>query len=343
MKRNFLDLEKSEIEDFCRQKGLPAYRAGQIFRWQARGIASFDELTDLSKELREALDEAFYPGLPKAGKSLASKLSSSRKAILTLKDGEIIESVLMRHRYGLSACLSTQAGCRMGCRFCASTGLGFHRHLSRGELLGQLLWLQREAGEKIDRIDLMGIGEPLENLEEVLAFIRRIRDEESLNISPRKLTLSTCGLVPAMNELAQAGLPLTLAVSLHAPNQEIREKLMPVARLYRYDELLRACKAYFAATGRRVSFEYALFKDVNDRPEHAEELARRLADMQGHVNLIPANAVAGTGLLASGEKRCRKFQTILERRHIQVTLRRSLGQDIDAACGQLRRNQLSPS
>ena len=343
MKRNFLDLEKSEIEAFCREKGLPSYRAGQIFRWQARGMASFKEMTDLSKELRETLDEAFYPGLPMVGHSLNSKLSASRKAILTLNDGEIIEAVLISHHYGLSACLSTQAGCHMGCRFCASTGLGFHRHLSRGELLGQLLWLQREAGEKVNRIDLMGIGEPLENLEEVLAFIRRIRDKETLNFSPRNITLSTCGLIPAMKELAHAGLPLTLAVSLHAPNQKIREKLMPIARVYRYEELLQACKAYFAATGRRVSFEYALFKDVNDLPEHAEELASRLADMNGHVNLIPANTVSGTGLFGSGEKRLRKFQSILELRHIQVTLRRSLGQDINAACGQLRRDQLGSS
>lgn len=340
MKRSFLDLEKAEWQEFCRAENLPSYRAGQIYRWQGRALEDFSEMSDLSKELRRLLSERFLPSFPRMIDRFVSAESKSEKYVLALDDGQIIETVLMKHHYGNSACVTTQAGCRMGCRFCASTGISFVRNLTRGEILSQILFLQKKTGLAVSRVDLMGIGEPLENMEEVLALIRRMQDEEILNLSPRSVTLSTCGLVPGIIRLANEKLPVTLAVSLHAPNQGLREQLMPVAKAYQLPDLLAAADFYFDRTGRRVSYEYALFSGVNDSPEHAEELADILHGKNCHVNLIPANDVAGSGLKGSAPDCIRRFQGILEKRRIQVSLRRSLGQDIQAACGQLRRSAL---
>lgn len=340
MKDNYLDLERSDWVDFGLNENLPAYRAGQIYRWQGRAIETFDEMSDLSKDLRSLMSERFITGFPKVVEHYISENSDSEKWVLALSDGQIIESVLMKHRYGFSACVTTQAGCRMGCQFCASTGIPYARNLTRGEMLAQILFLQKAAGAEISRVDLMGIGEPLENYEEVLAFIRRMQDEEILGLSPRNVALSTCGLVPGIIRLADEALPLTLAISLHAPNQEIRERIMPVAKAYPLPELIRAADLYFEKTGRRISYEYALFFGVNDDPNHAEELADLLHGKNCHVNLIPANDVKGSGLKGSTTERMKRFQSILEKRRIQVSMRRSMGQDIQAACGQLRRSSL---
>lgn len=340
MKRNFLDLEKKDIETFCAEQGWPKFKAGQIFRWQGRGLESFEDMSDLSKAHREVMKEAFFTGFPTVSDHYVSSKKDSEKFVLAMEDRQIIEVVLMSHRYGFSACLSSQAGCRMGCRFCASAKLGLERNLSRGELLSQLVFLQKVSGNAVSRIDLMGIGEPLDNYEEIIAFIKRIKDPDIMNFSPRKITLSTCGEVDKIRQLAKEDLPITLAVSLHAPNQALREMLMPIARRFDFQELMHAAEDYFDMTGRRVSYEYALFDKINDRREHAIELAQVLKGQNCHVNLIPANAVPGTGLNASTPEAIKAFMEELERRKIQVSLRRSLGQDIQAACGQLRRSHL---
>lgn len=340
MKRNFLDVEKENLTQWCLEKGFPRYRGQQLWEWQSRGINSFDDMTNLPLSIRNQLREEFIPGLPEVFQKIESQTGDSLKAGLTLWDGQQIEVVIMRHPYGQSLCLSTEVGCAMGCRFCASTGLGFPRRLTRGELLGQFFLAQKLLGQKVTHIDLMGIGEPFDNYEEVIGFIRRLQDPQGLCFSPRNITLSTCGLPEGMRRLAQENLPVTLSLSLHAPNQDIREQLMPIAKKVPYDELLSLAVDYFQQTGRRVSYEYALFKGVNDKPEHARELAGHLQGQNCHVNLIPANPVPGTGFLPSDKRAIQEFQSILEKRHIPVTLRRSLGKDIRAACGQLRRSAL---
>lgn len=340
MLQNFLDLEKDAIKRLVAEAGLKPFRANQLYAWQSKGIADFSEMTNLSAELREQLAEEFYPGLPQPVQSRQSTGGKSAKYLFSFPDGEVIEAVLMEQPYGLAACLSSQIGCAMGCTFCASTGLAFKRNLSRGELLGQFFQLEKLAQAKITNLDLMGIGEPLANYREVVAFLHRLIRPDFRDFAGRKICLSTCGLVDEIYRLAQENIPLTLSISLHAPNQSIREQLMPIARKYPYDEVLQAAAAYFAATGRRVSYEYALFKDINDQPEHAFELAKRLRGQNCHVNLIPGNRVPASPWQASSRDSCQKFQKILEKGGVNTTLRRSLGQDIEAACGQLRRSQL---
>lgn len=340
MKVNFLDPELKEWEKLCADEGWPKYKAKQIYRWQGRGIESFDEMSDVSKAMRARLAELYYPGLPKLKEHYSSHTDHSEKFALELEDGQRIESVLMRHNYGNSACISTQAGCKMGCKFCASTGLRFARDLSAGEMLSQILFIQRHSGEEIARLDLMGIGEPLDNYEETVRFIRKCQDDAILGLSPRKVSLSTCGLVPEIYQLAKEGLPVTLTISLHAPEQKLREKIMPIAKKYDLADLISAADFYFSESGRRISYEYALFADVNDSVEDAHSLADLLHGKNCHVNLIPANTVEGTGLLGSKADSVKTFASVLEKRRIQVTVRRSLGQDIQAACGQLRRSSL---
>lgn len=337
-KDNFLDLERSDIERLIEELKLPAYKAGQIYRWQSRGISSFDEMSDQSKEVRSILQERWDPGMPELLHCYRSEDTESMKLALSLSDAQIVETVVMQHHYGTSLCLSTQAGCSMGCAFCASSQLSFGRNMTRGELLGQLLLSEKTAGKKIQRIDLMGIGEPLANYREVVGFIRKLKD--LLDFSPRKITLSTCGIIPRIRELGGENLPVNLAISLHAPRQELRVRLMPIARQYPLEELISAADDYFRRTGRRVSYEYALFAGVNDSLEDARQLSSLLRGKNSHVNLIPANAVSGSSLRPSSPAQVKAFSNELERKGIPVSIRRSLGQDIEAACGQLRRSCL---
>lgn len=338
--RNYYDLERSDFEALCKAEGWPSFRAKQLFEWQSKGFDRFDDLNNLPLAMRERLKALLSQGQFSVIEAVHSKASHSDKYVLSLGQGEVLEAVLMRHSYGNSLCLSTQSGCRMGCRFCASGYAPFGRQLSTGELLEQFLLVSRRSEGRISHLDLMGVGEPLDNYDAVLRFIRRIGDPSHVNLSLRHVCLSTCGLVPQMEALANEGLPVTLSVSLHAPNQSIRERLMPIAKRYAIEEVLAAAKLYFQKTGRRVSYEYALFQGVNDLPEHARELSILLKGQNCHVNLIPGNAVEGTGLKTSSPAFVQGFLKILKDRHIPATLRKSFGGDINAACGQLRRRRL---
>lgn len=340
MQRNFLDLSREDIQVWTKSKGLSDFRAKQIYEWQARGISEFQEMTNLSKEVRENLAHDFFPGLPEIKTAHSSQRDGSSKFLLAYPDGSCIEAVLMQHNYGVSACLSTQVGCNMACAFCASTGLQKGRNLSSGELLAEFFVLEKYLGKPIDNLDLMGIGEPLDNYKEVLSFIKRLINPDFRNFAVRKICLSTCGLVDKIRELADEGLGLTLSISLHAPTQTLRAKIMPIAKRYPLEELISAADYYFQKTGRRISYEYALFADFNDSSACAEQLVDLLKGRNCHVNLIPANAVPGRPFRASKEESIENFFKILQRGGINATLRRSLGQDIDAACGQLRRSTL---
>ena len=319
--------------------GEPAFRADQIFRWLSRGVASFNEMSDLSLSLREKLEAVAYI----SGVTLVEKQESSDgtvKYLFRLIDGECIEAVVMRYQHGVSLCLSTQAGCAMGCRFCASTVGGKSRNLTAGEMIDQVLFAGKDLGLRITNIVLMGIGEPLDNFENVLAFLAILNDERGLHIGMRHISLSTCGLCDKIEALAKERLGVTLSVSLHAPNDEIRDRLMPVNKKYPIKALLSACDSYFSQTGRRISFEYALFDGVNDSQANADELAHLLRGRPCHVNLIAANTVYGSGFQTSPPGAVQAFLQRLLDRGINATLRRKLGSDIDAACGQLRQRDL---
>jgi 23S rRNA (adenine2503-C2)-methyltransferase len=332
------DLNLADWRVWTASRQLPAYRAGQIYRWIGRGVTAVAEMSDLPLPLRGQLAEAFYLDGLALEQKLVSAIDGTTKYVFRLRDGNTIESVLMRYHYGLSACISSQAGCRMGCTFCASTGAGFGRSLSAGEMLGQVLLIARDCGSRIGHVVVMGIGEPLDNYDSLIAFLHLANDPQALNISMRHISVSTCGLVPEMLKFTDEGLPVTLSVSLHAPNDEIRRQLMPIARRYSMDQLLAACRRHTELTGRRISFEYSLISGVNDRLEHADELAGRLKGMLCHVNLIPANEFAGGAFPQSGQNVVQAFQARLVRAGVNATIRRELGSDIMAACGQLRRN-----
>ena len=334
-----------EMTSWAKENGYPEFRGKQIFKWIHQG-ADFAEMTNLPKDLREKL----------AGKAVAqpvrirlerkSKADGTVKFLYELKDGNCVEGVLMRYKYGVSLCISTQVGCRMGCRFCASTLEGRIRDLTSGEMLGEVLCANRflaHAGEKVSHVVLMGSGEPLDNYENVIRFLRLLREEDGIRMSLRNISLSTCGIVPKMYELAEENLPVTLCVSLHAPNDEIRRKTMPVANTWTMDEILEACRNYIRRTGRRVIFEYALSEGVNAGEEHAKELAERLRGMQCHVNLIPLNAVAERDMKGVTEESVRRFLKVLQDRNISATRRREMGDDIEGACGQLRRKTINGS
>lgn len=338
--RNFYDFDLEAFEHLCHEEGWPSFRAKQLYAWQARGFDRFEDMHDLPQSMRERLAAQLSSGQLGIKEHLISQNSQSEKFILDLGQREYLEAVLMRHRYGNALCVSTQAGCKMGCDFCASGHAPFGRQLSTGEMLEQVVTIGRMRGLRISHIDLMGIGEPLDNYEAVLALLRRLGDAKHLKMSMRQICLSTCGLVPEILRLAEEGLPITLAISLHASNQAIREQFMPIARRYAYDELLQAGAVYFQKTGRRVSYEYALFHGVNDHADHARELAKQLRGQNCHVNLIPANPIPGGRYKASPKAAVQGFLNILRERRIQATLRRSFGGDIAAACGQLRRRQL---
>lgn len=330
-----------ELEDIIKEMGEPKFRGKQIFEWiHNKNVTSFEEMTNLSKSLREKLSEnMFITKLEIVDKKVSS--DGTQKYLFALEDGNVIESVLMRYSYGNAVCVSTQVGCRMGCAFCASTLNGLEKNLTAGEILSQIYEISRDIGERISSVVLMGSGEPLDNYANVIRFIRLVNDKNGVNIGQRHITLSTCGLADKIDVLKEEGLQITLAVSLHAPNDEIRNKTMPVSKKYDMDTLLEACKRYSDATKRRVTFEYALIKGVNDSSENAKELASRLKGMLCHVNLIPVNDVKERDFIRSSEESIKNFAAILNGKMIETTIRRKLGSDINAACGQLRRGYIS--
>ncbi len=327
----------SELKEELALLGEPAYRAAQIYKWVQSGAKSFDEMTNVSKKLREILVKNYYISFATIEKKLISDYDDTRKYLLSFNDGETVESVLMKYHHGYTSCISTQAGCKMGCTFCATGQGGFFRDLTASEMLSQLRAEQEDNGIRISNIVLMGMGEPLDNYDNVLRFLHLVSSEDGMNIGMRHISLSTCGLVPRIYELAEERLQLTLSVSLHAPNDQIRSRTMPVNRKYPIGELLKACRYYIEKTGRRISFEYAMIDGVNDSDANAAELALRLKGMLCHVNLIPVNAVGGTGYKKSRQERIRSFIAVLEKAGLTATVRRTLGSDINASCGQLRR------
>ncbi len=333
-------LSFDELKNEIASLALPSYRAEQIYKWlHVNGVSSFDEMTDLSKDLRSRLKEAYLIPVCEIEEKYESKLDSTVKYLFRLYDGEYIESVVMKYKYGYTICISSQVGCRMGCSFCASTLAGFGRNLLPAELEGQIHSAQRDLGIRISHIVLMGIGEPLDNFDNVIKFLHTVNHEKGLNISLRDITLSSCGIVPKIYALIDEKLPITLTLSLHAPNDEIRDKMMPVNKKWGVDEVIKACREYAEKTKRRVSFEYTLIKDVNDSEECARELAKKLRGFISHVNLIPVNDVEERGNVRSGDEAVRKFQSVLQSLGINATIRRTLGKDINASCGQLRRRK----
>ena len=335
--RNFYDMTLADWQYWTIDNGLPAYRAAQISQWTSRGITNWDDMSNLPRDLRSRLANAFNIDSLHLEHKLVSQLDGTAKYIFRLHDGNVIESVLMKYHHGQSVCISSQAGCKMGCTFCASTGAGFGRSLSHGEMLAQVAVIARDSGERVGHVVIMGIGEPLDNYDNLIRFLKQANDPDGLNISLRHISVSTCGLVPEMLKFTDEGLPVTLSVSLHAPNDQIRRQLMPIARRYSMEALLAACRRHTERSGRRLSFEYSLFSGINDQPEHAVELAARLKGMLCHVNLIPANEIDGGSHRQSSQKAVRSFLERLTRSGINATVRRELGSDIMAACGQLRR------
>jgi len=328
-------MTRPEMAALLQGWGEPAFRAGQLFKWLHRGVTSFDEMTDLSKSLRAKLSENCYINRVEAERKQVSTQDGTIKYLWRLMDGSCVESVLMRYHHGNTVCISCQVGCRMGCAFCASTLGGKVRDLTPSEMLDQVLFTQLDSGEEISNIVLMGIGEPLDNFDTVLRFLELVNSPDGLNIGMRHISLSTCGLADKIDKLAQYGLQLTLSVSLHAPDDETRSRLMPVNRSVGVEKLMDTCRRYFETTGRRISFEYAMIDEVNDSDAQADLLARRLRGMAAHVNLIPLNHVEESPLRPS--RRVAAFQRRLEGQGVTVTVRRRLGGDIDASCGQLRR------
>ena len=327
-----------ELAAWLKEQGEPAFRAKQIFHWLYRGVTSFDEMSDLSKGLRQKLAEQCFLTVPKVARKQVSKLDGTIKYLWELSDGNCIETVLMRYKHGNTVCISCQVGCRMGCAFCASTLAGKVRDLTPAEMIAQVLFTQLDSGEPVSNIVLMGIGEPLDNFDTVMKFLTLVNHPEGLNIGMRHISLSTCGLTDKIDKLAQRGLQLTLSVSLHAPDDETRSKIMPVNRSVGVEKLMDTCRRYFQTTGRRISYEYAMIDGVNDHDWQADLLASRLKGTPGHVNLIPLNDVEESPLKPS--RRVATFQKRLERHGVTVTVRRKLGGDIDASCGQLRRKAM---
>ncbi len=324
-----------EMEDYFKTLGQPAFRAGQVFSWLHKGAASFEEMTNLPKELRQTLAQTCDITPPTVARKQVSAEDGTIKYLWRLSDGNCVETVLMGYRHGNTVCVSSQVGCRMGCAFCASTLGGKVRDLTAGEILGQVLFTQLDSGRPISNIVMMGIGEPLDNFDNVMRFLELVNHPKGLNIGMRHISLSTCGLTEKIDKLAEYGLQLTLSVSLHAPDDPTRDKLMPVNRGTGVAQLLAVCERYFKKTGRRISFEYAMIDGVNDSDAQADLLADWLEGTGSHVNLIPLNHVEESPLKPS--RRVRAFQRRLESRGINVTVRRKLGGDIDASCGQLRR------
>ena len=327
----------AEIGTVLKELGQPAFRAKQVYSWLHKGVRSYDEMTNLPKALRDILAEKYPLYTPKVVRRQESQKDGTIKFLWELEDGNCVETVLMRYHYGNTVCISTEVGCRMGCAFCASTIGGLVRRLEPYEILDQVLFTQIESGQPISHIVLMGIGEPLDNFDNVMRFLELVNSPEGMNISMRHISLSTCGLVPMIDKLAEKKLQISLAISLHGPNDEIRNKIMPVNKAYPMDVLLAACHRYYEATSRRIHFEYAMIDGLNDREQDARELLRRLKGIQAHVNMIPLNHVEESPLKPSSRQAVQRFQKILEDGGISATVRRTLGGDIDASCGQLRR------
>ena len=333
-------LTKEELKNEILSLNLPAFRAEQIYAWlHKEGVSSFDEMTNLSKALREQLRQEYFIPSCEIEDKYVSKIDSTVKYLFRLYDGEYIESVIMKYKYGYTICVSSQVGCKMGCTFCASTLAGFKRNLLSSEMESQIHAAQKDLNIRISHIVLMGIGEPLDNYDNVINFIKSVNNESGLNISMRDITLSTCGIVDKIFSLMYEGLPITLTISLHAPNDEIRSKTMPINKKYGVDKVIQACKDYYKKTSRRVSFEYTLIKDVNDSSKCALELADKLEGFGFHVNLIPVNDVRERGNVRSSDKAVNNFLEILKSKGINATIRRTLGKDINASCGQLRRKK----
>ncbi|MBQ9168830.1 MAG: 23S rRNA (adenine(2503)-C(2))-methyltransferase RlmN [Oscillospiraceae bacterium] len=337
MSNNLKSMTIPEISAVLKELGQPAFRAKQVYGWLHKGVRSFDEMTNLPQTLRIRLAEEYPICPPQVVRKQESAKDGTIKYLWKLSDGNCVETVLMRYHYGNTVCISTEVGCRMGCAFCASTLGGLVRRLEPFEMLDQVLFTQVDSGLPVSHIVLMGIGEPLDNFNNVMRFLELVNSPEGMNISMRHISLSTCGLVPKIRELAEKKLQLTLSVSLHAPNDEIRNRIMPVNRAYPVEELLQACRDYYAATNRRISFEYAMIDGVNDTEAAAKELLRRMKGLPAHFNLIPLNHVEESPLKPSTRQAVAKFQKMLEDGGIPATVRRTLGGDIDASCGQLRR------
>lgn len=336
MKADLLSMFPEELEAFCVELGQPKYRGKQIFEGLYKGKRDFSEFSTLPKQFREMLADNAYIPTASIKRKLVSAIDGTVKYLYSLHDGETVESVFMRYHHGNTMCISTQVGCRMGCAFCASTKAGLVRSLAPSEMLLQILEAERDLDERVSNIVLMGMGEPLDNFDNVIKFLNLVNHKAGLNIGLRHISLSTCGLVNKIDELADLMLPITLSISLHAPNDEIRRQTMPIANKWSIDELLRSCKRYIEKTGRRISFEYALISGVNDSKEHATELGRLLSGMLCHLNLIPVNPIKEKNFVRSEKNAIKLFTETIETYKINVTVRRRLGADINASCGQLR-------
>lgn len=333
------DVTPSDWQSWVSHHQWPAYRAAQIMAWVSKGVWAPDEMTNLPETIRRQLQHDFITeGLHMEDRQVSAQ-DGTIKYSFVLADGNRIESVRMVYQHGQSVCISSQSGCQMGCTFCASTGAGFGRDLTAGEMLAQVLLIARDTQQRVSHVTIMGIGEPFANYDQLMLFLERVHAPDGPAISLRHISVSTCGLVPEMLKFTDTGLPVTLSISLHAPNDQIRRQLMPIARRYPMDELLSACRRHINRTGRRISFEYALFAGINDHEEHADELASRLRGILCHVNLIPGNEFAGGRYQRSSQTVVRRFQQQLLRQGINTTVRRELGTDIMAACGQLRRTK----
>jgi len=336
MKADIKSMTIEELSQLLAAMGQQKYRALQIFRWMAKGAAGFDEMTNLPQKLRAELNETAYIEKLKPEKIQVSKKDGTRKYLFRLKSGNAIESVFLKYHYGNSVCISSQAGCRMGCAFCASAIGGRAHNLSAAEILDQVISIQQDTGEKVGNVVVMGIGEPFDNYDNLCRFISLIHAEEGLNMSLRAITVSTCGIIPKIEAFGRDFPQVNLAISLHAPNDEIRNRLMPINKKYPMKELLEACEKHTEITGRRITFEYSMIRGINDEKAHAEELATKLQGMLCHVNLIPLNPVSEREYEAADRKSVEVFRKALEDKGVQVTVRRDLGTDIDGACGQLR-------
>ena len=334
---NIKSMTLVELTEALKALGQPAFRGKQVYTWLHKGVGSYEKMTNLPKSLRDALAEKYPLHIPKVVRKQESQKDGTIKYLWQLADGNCVETVLMRYHYGNTVCISTEVGCAMGCAFCASTIGGLVRRLEPYEMLDEVLFTQLDSGLPISHIVLMGIGEPLDNFDNVLRFLELVNSPEGMNISMRHISLSTCGLIPKIDALAEKKLQISLAISLHGPNNEIRGKIMPVNKAYPIEDLLEACRRYYAATSRRIHFEYAMIGGVNDRPCDAKELLRRLKGLPAHINMIPLNHVEESPLKPSTKAAVATFQKILEEGGVTATVRRTLGGDIDASCGQLRR------
>lgn len=335
-KINLKDLTLEELQDYIIKLGEPKFRALQIFKWLYSGVQDFEEMTNISNSFRDKLKSQAVVGNLIINKKFISAIDGTRRYLLQLSDNNYIESVLMKYKHGYSICISSQVGCAIGCKFCASTKNGKIRNLSAGEIIDQIITVERDVGEHISNVVMMGVGEPLDNFDNIVKFIKNVNNPNGLNIGQRHITISTCGIVERIYELADLNFQITLAISLHATNDETRNDIMPVNKKYNISKLLTACKYYVNKTGRRITFEYTLINRKNDFSQNAEELSNLLKGVLCHVNLIPVNAVDGTGFVPGSEKSIRNFQNILEKNGIPATVRREMGSDISAACGQLR-------